>query len=154
MKILDFLSRDSLIPSLNATDKEGVLKELTSLLVTNNSIADGESVFQALMERERLGSTGIGDSIAIPHAKTASVDTLVAAFGRSEAGVEYYSVDDKPARFIFMLLAAETATGTHLKALARVSRLLKSEGFRQTVEKAADIDEIFEAIEEVDRNLD
>lgn len=153
MKIVDFLRKENCIASLESSDKSGVLKELTSTLVTSGDVGDGEAILDALNERERLGSTGIGEQVAIPHAKVKEIGELVAAFGKSDAGVDYAAVDDRPVRWIFLLLASENNTGAHLKALARISRLLKSDTLRSQIDKAKTADEIYKAIEEEDSKL-
>lgn len=153
MKIVDFLKKENCTASLSSTVKDGALKELTALLFKNNAISDSDEIFNALMEREKLGSTGIGARIAIPHAKIKGLDSLVAAFGRSEEGIDYVSVDDKPVQWIFMLLASENSTGVHLKALARISRLLKGERFRSEIENARTDEQIYNLIEEEDSKL-
>lgn len=153
MKIVDFLKKENCTSALSATVKDGALKELTALLLKNNEITDSEEIFNALMEREKLGSTGIGSRIAIPHAKIKGIDSLVAAFGRSEEGIDYVSVDDEPVQLIFMLLASENSKGVHLKALARISRLLKSETFRSKIENARTGEQIYKLIEQEDSKL-
>jgi len=126
MRILDFLKKENCVPALSSQDKEEVLRELCDILVKNGEVKDGDAIYEAVINREKLGSTGIGDHVAIPHAKSVGVDSLVAAFGVSKKGIEYYAVDDKPVRLVFLLLASENSTGAHLKALARVSRLLRN----------------------------
>jgi len=153
MKIVDFLKKENCTASLSATEKDGALKELTALLVKNNEIEDSDEIFNALMEREKLGSTGIGERIAIPHAKIKGLPSLVAAFGRSEEGIEYLAVDDQPVQWIFLLLASENSTGVHLKALARISRMFKSEGFKSQIELALTDEQIYALIEEEDNKL-
>ncbi|VAX22418.1 PTS IIA-like nitrogen-regulatory protein PtsN [hydrothermal vent metagenome] len=153
MKIVDFLKKENCTASLSSTEKDGVLKELTALLVKNNEISDSDEIFNALMEREKLGSTGIGERIAIPHAKIKGLSSLVAAFGRSEAGIDYLAVDDQPVQWIFLLLASDNSTGVHLKALARISRLFKSERFKNQIEQARTDEQIYKLIEEEDTKL-
>jgi len=153
VRIVDFLRKENCLASLASTEKDGALRELTDLLLSNKDIRDSDAIFEAIMDRERLGSTGIGDHVAIPHAKTNGIDTFVAAFGRSGEGVEYHSVDDKPVQWIFMPLATENATGIHLKALARISRLLKSPSFREGISQAATSDEIYLVISDEDSKL-
>ncbi len=153
MKIAEFLNKENCIASLRSEDREGALRELASVLANGKGV-DAETVFNALMEREKLGSTGIGNHIAIPHAKISGVDSLITAFGKSEKGIEYYAVDDKPVRWIFVLLASENSTGTHLKALARISRLFKSERFKQGIETAKTPEDIYNLVEEEDSNLE
>jgi len=146
MKIADFLRKENCVPALASDNKEEALKELCALLVKNGDVKDSDAIYEAVIDRERLGSTGIGDHVAIPHAKSNNVDSLVAAFGVSQKGIDYHAVDDKPVRIIFLLLASENATGSHLKALARISRLLKNEKFRKDIEKVKSQDEIYNLI--------
>lgn len=153
MKIVDFLKKENCTASLNSTVKDGALKELTALLVKNNEITDSDKIFNALIEREKLGSTGIGERIAIPHAKIKGLNSLVAAFGRSQEGIDYLSLDDKPVQWIFLLLASENSTGVHLKALARISRLLKGERFKSEIGLARTDEQIYKLIAEEDNKL-
>ncbi len=153
MKIIDFLKKENCIASLNSRVKDGALKELADLLVSNKEIEDRDLIFKALMDREKLGSTGIGGRVAIPHAKIKGIDFLIAAFGRSDEGIEYDSVDDQPVRWIFLLLASENSTGVHLKALAKISRLLKSDRFRKEITRAKTSEEIYKLIKEEDSKL-
>jgi PTS system nitrogen regulatory IIA component len=98
------------------------------------------------MDRERLGSTGIGDGVAIPHGKTEQIDKMVIACGRSHEGVDFESMDGRPTHLFFLLLAPENTTGEHLKALAKLSRLLKDPSFRQEFLAAEDQSDLFELI--------
>jgi PTS system nitrogen regulatory IIA component len=106
-----------------------------------------------LIERERLGSTGIGDGIAIPHGKSPDLDHLLISFGRSRQGVDFDSLDGKPAHLFFLVLAPENSAGVHLKALARISRLLKSHNIRSELMNAADAAEIFEIFSKQDEDF-
>ncbi len=153
MKIVDFLRKESCVASLSSLVKEDVLRELCDLLDKNGDVDDGEAIFEAVMMREQLGSTGIGEHVAIPHAKSPGVKNLVAAFGLSKEGVEYVSVDDKPVRIIFLLVASDNATGVHLKALARISRLLKKPEFRKKLENVSSSDDIYSIIAKEDEAL-
>ena len=150
MRIAEFLRRDNLILSFQADDKDAVLGELCALLARNGDVTDAGAVLDAVMKREMLGSTGIGDEVAIPHAKTPHARSLTGALGLSRGGIEYFAMDGKPVRLVFMLVAEENSTGTHLKALARVSRLLRSPGFRQRIESATSEDEMYSMIAEED----
>jgi nitrogen PTS system EIIA component len=103
-----------------------------------------------LMERESLGSTGIGGGIAIPHGKLGGVADIILGFGRSRSGVEYESLDGRPVHLFFLLLTPENSTGGHLKVLAQISKLLKMEYFKQELRRAETIDDIYEFIMEQD----
>lgn len=153
MRISDFLRKENLIVSFKSDEKGAALRELCALLADNGDVGDAEAVFEAVMKRESLGSTGIGDEIAIPHAKTPLAKSLTGAFGLSRDGIEYCAMDDKPVRLVFMLVAAENPAGTSLKALARVSRLLRSPGFRKRIEGANSAGEMSSIIAEEDEKL-
>lgn len=146
MKLLDFLQPDMIAPQLNATDKAGVLAELAEVLAATGTVRSTAVAVQVLEEREKLGSTGIGEGIAIPHGKLADLDRVVAVFGRSLAGVEFDSMDGAPVHLFFLLMAPENSASTHLKALARISRLLKDRSFREELMQAASRDDLFEII--------
>ena len=102
------------------------------------------------MEREQLGSTGIGESVAIPHAKLDNIDTIITLFARSKKGVEFESLDKKPVHFICLVIAPSNSTGLHLKALARISRLLKNSSMREAILYATEVDQIFSILTEED----
>lgn len=147
MKICDILQQPLILPELKAQNKEGVLEEMAGFL---SAFVDGETaraadIRAALVAREQLGSTGVGEGVAIPHAKIAGLGQLVACFGRSLPGVEFDAIDYKPVHLIFVLLVPENSAGAHLKALARISRLLKSEDFRGQLLKLPDAEAIYRA---------
>lgn len=150
MKIMDFLSTKAVVANLKATDKEGVIKELVDSLAKAEDIKNKEDLVRVLMTRESLGSTGIGQGIGIPHAKTQSVKTLVAAFGLSHKGVSFDSLDGEPVYIFFLLIAPEESAGPHLKALARISRMLKDKYFRELLKKSKDEKDILRIIQEED----
>lgn len=150
MKIMDFLSKKAVSAGLKATDKEGVIRELVDLLAKADEIKNKEDLVRALLTRESLGSTGIGQGIGIPHAKSPNAKNLVAAFGLSHQGVNFDSLDGEPAYIFFLLIAPEESAGPHLKALARISRMLKDKYFREMLRKAKDEKEILRIIQEED----
>lgn len=143
MKISEFLSPDAVLTELQATDKPAVLGELCAPMAARYPRLSVESLQQLLEEREELGSTGIGDGIAIPHAKLSGLSGLTATFGRSLEGVDFQSLDGKPAYLFFALFAPTDSAGTHLKALARISRLLKSGELRRALLDAGSAEEIY-----------
>jgi len=142
LKITDMLGDDLIINELKGSTKIEVLQEFSSLLSENNMVDDREGLTRILVARESLGSTGIGDGIAIPHGKIKGLDRLVLAFGRSTKGVDFDSLDGGPAHLFFVLVAPEDAPGEHLRALARISRMLKNADIRTSLMKAADRDDI------------
>jgi len=146
MKIEGLLKPEDIIPALSAHDKEEVLHELAAKAAGRNSGLDGQEVFRILMERERLGSTGIGDGIAIPHGKLKRINGPMMIVGRSPAGIPFNSLDDRPVHIFFLLIAPEEAVGVHLKMLARISRILKDPAVRRGLMEAAGADEIHAVI--------
>ena len=150
MKIMEFLSKKAITANLKASDKEGVIKEMVDLLAKADEIKNKEDLIKALLIRESLGSTGIGQGIGIPHAKSPTAKSLVAAFGLSQKGVNFDSLDGEPVYIFFLLIAPEESAGPHLKALARISRMLKDKYFREMLKKAKDEKEILRIIQEED----
>ena len=150
MKIMEFLNKKAVTADLKSTDKEGVIRELVDILAKADDIKSKEELIKALLMRESLGSTGIGQGIGIPHAKTANVKELVAAFGLSQKGVNFDSLDGEPVYIFFLLIAPEESAGPHLKALARISRMLKDKYFRELLKKAKDEKEILRIIQDED----
>ena len=150
MKIMDFLHKKAISVNLKATDKEGVIRELVGLLAAATDIKDKEGLIKAVSAREALGSTGIGQGVGIPHAKSQVVKELVAAFGLSHSGVNFDSLDGEPVYLFFLLIAPEESAGPHLKALARISRMLKDKYFRDLLKKAKDENEVLRVIQEED----
>jgi len=151
VKILDLLQPSAMTAELKANTKKGALEELVELLVKDGRVKDGAAAVQILLEREKLGSTGIGQGIAIPHAKTDQAKGVVAAFGLSRKGVAFDSLDGDPVHIVFLLIAPPDAAATHLKALARISRMLKDKFFRQSLRDAKTTEEILRLIREEDR---
>lgn len=147
MKILDFLVPDAIQLDLRATDKRSVLDELLAPLVKAGRVSDHQRMLATLLEREELGSTGIGLQIAIPHGKSGVVKELSAAFGLSRAGVSFDSLDGEPAHIFFVLVAPEGSAGLHLKALARISGLLKDKTFRKELLEAKSREDVLRVLE-------
>ena len=146
MKISELLNPQAIVADLKATSKDAALSELTDALIAVTPSLRRDEVLQVLQERERLGSTGIGDGVAIPHGKLKGMPALMLAFGRSSAGVDFESMDGQPAHLFFLLLAPEESVGVHLKALARISKLLKDVEVRQQILDAADSEQIYKLI--------
>src|ERR1041385_4832946 len=140
MKISDFLCPDAVTADLKAKNKAEVIDELVTLLVNSGAIEkkNKAKIIEVLMAREALGSTAIGQGIAIPHGKSDSVSKLVSGLGVSKKGIDFDSLDGEPAHIFFILIAPQDSAGPHLKALARVSRLLKDKYFRESLKAAKD----------------
>jgi len=150
MKITDILKKESIIDNLVSTDKASVLEELSIFLKSKGLVPNKENLLNALMEREQLGSTGIGENVAIPHAKISEIDKIITVFGRSKNGVEFESLDQKPVNFIFLVIAPENSTSQHLKALARISRLFKNPSLRESVLRTNEADQIYSILVDED----
>lgn len=153
MQIMDFLNSKAISTDLQAGDKKGIIKELLDLLIKSGDVEvkDKDKLLDVIMEREMLGSTGIGLGIGIPHGKSEYVKNLVASFGISVKGVNFDSLDGEPANIFFLLLAPQDTAGPHLKALARISRLLKEKYFRDALRRAGDPKEVLKIIKEEDQ---
>lgn len=150
MKITEILRKEFILEELKAKSKREVLVELVGAFAKGKPKFDPDAMLHVLMEREKLGSTGIGDGIAIPHGKLAGLEEMAVAFGRSREGVDFEAMDGKPAHLLFLLMAPENSVGQHLKALAKISRMLKDEAFRKKLLAAKGCDELFEALAEKD----
>jgi len=146
MKIAQILTKECILSNITAQNKHDIIIELGALLAEHHKNLSSEQVVQVLTEREKLGSTGIGNGVAIPHGKIPGIEQIITAFGRSLDGVEFDSQDGKPAHLFFVLLAPENAASLHLKALARLSRLLKDVNFRNKLIEAKTVDDIYHEI--------
>jgi len=136
MKLGDLLDKDYLLPKLEARTKKQVLAELVAVVADKLPALDREAALEVLTERERLGTTGIGDGIAIPHGKMDNLEDIVVVVGRSIDGVEFEALDQKPCHIFFLVLAPEQVAGMHLRVLAHISRLLKEQSFRKSFMEA------------------
>ena len=152
MKLLEFLPKEAVLADLKAHDKKGVLQELAGPVAEVAGVKSDDLV-QVLMERERLGTTGIGNGIGIPHGKMKNLNSLVIGFGLSRNGIDFESMDARPTHIFFLLAAPENSTELHLKMLARISKILKHDGFREKLMQAHDSDAIYAAIGEEDEDF-
>jgi PTS system nitrogen regulatory IIA component len=153
MRVIDILAEDLVIPQLQSTNKTDVLRELAQHLATQRSDIDAEHLVTVLLDRERLGTTAIGEGIAIPHGKLPGLKGVVAVFGRSQQGIDCHSLDGLPTKLFFLLVAPEESAGVHLKALARVSRLLKEKTFRDRLLQGTTRATLYQVICEEDARL-
>src|SRR5512138_2881929 len=135
MKIVEFLRADAVIANLTGQTGQAVLAELCRPLATTQKI-DAQRLVDTLLDREKLGSTGIGEGVAIPHGKVQGLPGLLASFGRSEKGIDFRAIDGRPTFLYFTLFAPENSAGAHLKALARMSRIFKNPSFREAILRA------------------
>lgn len=150
MHIVDLIRREMILPSLRSTDKLGIIKELAVHLAKHHSAIGLGDLTRVLVEREGLASTAIGEGVAIPHGKLSSVEEIVACLGRVRRGVDFDSMDGQPTFLFFVLVAPESSTGAHLKALARISRVFKDAEFRRRLLNAEDADDMYAVIAEED----
>jgi PTS system nitrogen regulatory IIA component len=153
MKIVDLLKPAAIAADIEAAGKNEALAELTEVLLRVENGLDRDEVIRVLQERERLGSTGIGDGVAIPHGKLKDLNKLLISFGRSRRGVDFDSMDGKPAHLFFLLIAPEESVGVHLKTLARISKLLKNPAVRRRLLDAAGSEELYRVISEEEEKL-
>ena len=146
MKITEFLSKDGIKIGMESVEKEDSLKELVGVLAQVKDIGDHKHIIKALVERENLGSTGIGQGIAIPHGKTDKVNELVAVLGISSKGVNFESLDGELVFIFFLLVAPKETAGPHLKALAQISRLLRDAYFCELLKRCKTSQEAYDLI--------
>ena len=153
VKIAELLDPAAIVAELQGLSKNEVLAELTDALLMANPRLNRGEVLRVLQERESLGSTGIGEGVAIPHGKLRNIDRQLIAFGLSDKGVEFDAMDGKPARLFFLLIAPEDAAGVHLKTLARISKLLKGSMLRERLSGVRERQQIHRIIAEEEENL-
>jgi PTS system nitrogen regulatory IIA component len=150
MKIMDYLNEEWVIPNLQGTDKPSILKELSSLLVKPCQVTSVEELLQVLLDREKLGSTGIGEGIAIPHGRLKKLKKFFISFGRSLKGVDFDSIDQKPSQLFFLVMAPENSAVDNLKLLSRIVTLLKEPSFKKRLMEAPSQKDLFQIIAEED----
>jgi PTS system nitrogen regulatory IIA component len=150
MKIMDFLSKDAIIVDLKSTDKKPAIIELVETLKNTKKIKKTDEIIDVILKREKLGSTGIGQGVAIPHGKTDILHEQVGVLGISHKGIEFNSLDGEPVHIIFLLVGPVEVAGQHLKALSKISRLFKDKFLRQGIRDAAAAEEIVKIIQQED----
>jgi nitrogen PTS system EIIA component len=150
LKLTDFLDATRIIPDLKEKEKRAVLKEMSVRLAALDASLDAGKLFDTLLEREKISSTAIGEGVAIPHGKLNGSRKLTGIFARSLQGANFESLDGGPTHLFFVLLAPEDSAADHLKALARISRLLKDSSFRVRLMQGKTAEEIFRVIKEED----
>lgn len=150
MRITDYMTEGDILPDLKASTREEVLQEMVEHLSREGKVKDAAGLVHILIEREMLGSTGIGHGVAIPHGRLPGLKDILLVFGRSEKGIEFEAHDGKPVNLFFLLVAPEDSAGLHLKALARISRILKNPECRAALLGSRDRGALFKAIREED----
>ena len=148
LKISDFLKSEAIVMEIKAKDKIEALNELVEHMVSKKYVKDGDTFVKALAKRENLESTGIGDGIAIPHARTDAVQDLVLAFARAPHGVDFSSIDGKPSYLIFLIASPENKKSEYIMALAKLSRLLRKQTVREKLKNAKSPDEVMSVIKQ------
>ena len=150
MKLIEILQHDNVIPDINADNKKAVLEKLAKSVSEIHQDVDFEKLLKILIEREQLGTTGIGDGVAIPHGKIPGTTRPIVAFGRCINGVDFDSLDGKLAHIFFLLIAPEQESSLHLQVLVRIAKILKNSEFRDKLMKAKSRDELYKIIIETD----
>lgn len=150
MQLVDVLKENQIFLNFEAEDKEQAIEKFIAALEETGSIKEPDALKDAIFEREKLGTTGVGGGIAMPHARSSAIKDLTVAFFRSDKGIDFKSIDDQPVNIIFVLLAPVSSGGPYLKLLAKISRLLRSDEFRSALLEAKDAKEIMENIRDYD----
>ena len=150
MNIMDFLCQDAITVDLKAQNKKDAIIELIESLKTSKKIKKTDEIIEVVLEREKLGSTGIGQGVAIPHGKTDALTEQVGVLGISKKGIEFNSLDGEPVYIIFLLVGPVEVTGQHLKALSRISRLFKDKFLRQAIKDAETKEDVIKIIQQED----
>lgn len=153
MKITDFLAPECVAAEIEATGKRETLVRLAEALSSNDSAIEPSRLVEALLERERIGSTGIGDGVAIPHAKLKGIRRVEGAFGRSRGGVDFDAADGRPCHLFFLLVAPEDAASDHLRALSRIAKLMRDAEVRRRLLEARDAEALYALLAEEDDRL-
>jgi fructose-specific phosphotransferase system IIA component len=153
MCLYELLDKDSIVISLKSGTKDEVLEEMVDVLYRAGKIKDTYAVLKAIVDRERIMTTGIGNGVAVPHCKTPAVDRLVAALGISREGIDFQAPDDEPAHLIFILAAEENNPGPHVRALARLAKLLSSSEVRSAIQACHTPEEVLQVIKEKEQEL-
>lgn len=150
MKLPEIIEENNIIPELKAKDKKGVLEELAGVISRHESSIDKGALVKVLVERERLGSTGIGDGVAIPHGKMNGVSRPIISFGRSRQGLDFDSMDGQPTHLFFLLIAPEDSSSVHLQVLAKIAKILKNRDFRKKLMEPETKKELYQTIVQTD----
>jgi nitrogen PTS system EIIA component len=153
MKLPEIIEENNVIPELRAKDKKGVLEELAEAISRHEPSIDKGTLVKVLVERERLGSTGIGDGVAIPHGKMNGVSRPIISFGRSKQGLDFDSMDGQPAHLFFLLIAPEDSSSVHLQVLAKIAKILKNRDFRKKLMEPGTKKELYQRIVQADEEF-
>jgi len=152
MKVLDLLNEKCIVADLEGQTKEDVINELINLFKDDSRVIDLEKVRDAVLEREKIMSTGVGKGFAIPHGKTNAVNDILAAFGKTTKPIEYDSLDGHPVYLVFLLVGKDNLVSKHIKLLSRISRMMNKDEFRDKLIQAKSTDEILEIFKKEEEN--
>lgn len=150
MQLVDVLKENMIFLNFEASNKEEAIEKFINSLEKTGTIKEPNALKDALLEREKLGTTGVGNGIAMPHARSSAIKDLTVAFFRSEKGIDFKSMDSEPVHLVFLLLAPVTAGGPYLKLLAKISRLLRGDDFRTALMEAKDVAAVLQIIQDND----
>ncbi|HDR14459.1 MAG TPA: PTS sugar transporter subunit IIA [Desulfobacteraceae bacterium] len=150
MKLSEFFEEKNIVTRLEAGDKTGILEELAAAAAIGDSSIDKDELVNVLVQRERLGTTGIGDGVAIPHGKLSGLSHPIVCFAKSDKNLDFESMDGKPTHLFFLLVAPENSTGVHLQVLARIARILKNSALRSRLMECSSRPELYKAIVDAD----
>ncbi|NQU13844.1 MAG: PTS sugar transporter subunit IIA [Desulfobacteraceae bacterium] len=150
MKLSEIIDENNIVPELKAKDKKGVLEELAQVIADHEPSIDKRALVKVLVEREHLGTTGIGDGVAIPHGKLKGVERPLISFGRSKDGLDFQSIDRQPVHLFFLLVAPDNSSGIHLHVLAKIAKILKSNTFRKRLMEIGTREELYQTIVRAD----
>ncbi|MCU7496908.1 MAG: PTS sugar transporter subunit IIA [Ignavibacteria bacterium] len=148
MKICDIIKPDKIVAELKGGSKEDVINELIDLFKDDPRVSNLEKVRTAVLEREKIMSTGVGKGFAIPHAKTDSITEIIAAFGKSKKPIDFAALDEQPVHLVFLLVGKDNLVGPHIKLLSRISRMMNKDEFRESLMNAKNADEIYSIFQE------
>ena len=148
MKISDILEEPMVVTNLPGTTKEQIINAMIDIVARSPKVLDKDKIRSAILEREKIMSTGVGNGFAIPHGKTDAVTEIVAAFGITAEPINYQSLDDKPVRLVFLLIGKDNLVGPHIKLLSRISRLMNKENFRNKLLSTTSAHDIIETFKE------
>ncbi len=152
MKLSEILHIDKIIPQLEGRSKEDIINELINQFADDNRINDIEKMRSAVLDREKIMSTGVGKGFAIPHSKTDGVNDIIAGFGKLSEPVDFQALDDQPVNLVFLLVAKENMVGPHIRLLSRISRMMNKDEFRKNLLEADTREKIFEIFREEEKN--
>jgi fructose-specific phosphotransferase system IIA component len=153
MKVSELLKPEFIISDLKGESKEEIINELVDLFKDDPRVEDIEKVRSAVLEREKVMSTGVGKGFAIPHGKTNAVKEIIGAFGKIKEGIDYESLDGNPVNLVFLLVGKDNLISTHIKLLSRISRLMNKDDFRHRLVEAKSADEIVKLFSEEEEHF-